>query len=216
MTTPRVVSDPESGDPESDDPDPNPKTKVERKVKVKVEPRSGSARRGRQSRGKGKTVRRKLAASDKGKGKSVRRKLVAQFISRMADRRENPKKKPTSGKRVKQIARKARGLLPKTKSAGRSSGRRKRKSTDDNKPQCKKNKVQVVPFKIGDKVSAQWFGEQNHGDWFPATILGINTKKKTMSIEYDDGDKDTKVPWKSIIIPTSPLRGLTSPEIPPE
>ena len=166
---------------------------------------------GGKGRGKGTNAGNK--SEDKGVDPAaVRRTNAKNFLKKMQDRRETNQKGKTS-KRKKQISRKARGLSPKQSSdeeeddayrTPTTNTRRKRKSTGRANTRRTRKRVDTTPtFKIGDKVSAQWLGKQNHGDWFPGSICDINEKKQTMHIEYDDGDEDTSVPWASVIIPES-------------
>jgi hypothetical protein len=51
---------------------------------------------------------------------------------------------------------------------------------------------------IGDKVLAQWCGEENHGMWYNGTIKSINVIRKTAHVLFDDGDNDDDLPWIKI------------------
>ena len=56
-------------------------------------------------------------------------------------------------------------------------------------------------FKVGARVSGQWLGEdENHGEWFPGVIRGINWRKKTIHIVFDDDDEDDCLPWDNVMI----------------
>ena len=151
--------------------------------------------------------------------KATRVQLAEEFkIEMQAKRQSKGRVKGKSGRRRKQVARKARGKGPKNpKSRKRKAGSVKAPSS------AKKGKVQqpeveqpevnpdveeatiepepVIPFKIGDKVSAKWTGRSQRGKWFPGCIIGINVEKKTMHIEFDDGDHDKKVKWSHVILP---------------
>ena len=141
--------------------------------------------------------------------KVVRRQLAKDFAERMSVRR-----------RKKQIARKARGLPVnppssskpvKRKASGTPDTKNKKikaqsnKEKEEDKAQSNKEKEEeqepMVPFKVGDKVSAKWTGKHQHGKWFPGSICSINVKARTMHVEFDDGDHDRKVKWSNIIIP---------------
>jgi hypothetical protein len=56
-------------------------------------------------------------------------------------------------------------------------------------------------LKVGARVSGQWMGEdENHGEWFPGVIRGINWSKKTIHIVFDDDDEDDCLPWDNVVI----------------
>ena len=55
-------------------------------------------------------------------------------------------------------------------------------------------------MKVGDKVTGQWQGEQNSGDWYPGKVLSIDMVNKTIHIEYDDGDEDPVLSWDHVML----------------
>ena len=73
----------------------------------------------------------------------------------------------------------------------------KRKS----KPRKAKSKTKPdVPFKVGDVVQGKWSGDQNNGEWFPDTIISIDSVKRTIHMKYEDGDEDKSLPWGEVCI----------------
>ena len=145
-------------------------------------------------------ARRKAAAKAKAAAKPkttrpVRRTLALGFVSRMA------------GRRVKQVARKALGLTPRAQKSAR-----KRKREDELPVLTKPKKTRVykshmpqfqeptLGFKIGDSVSAMWYGKQNKGQYFPGHIQSINVKKETMTVLCDDGDVGKNVRWEHVVL----------------
>ena len=107
--------------------------------------------------------------------------MVATFVAKMAER------KVLGGKRQKMISRKAKAILERNKSASptpirkRSRKRSQKKDTSTPSPVRRKKTRRSSPaFKVGDKVSAQWLGELNRGQWFPGSIVSINNRKKTI------------------------------------
>ena len=178
-------------------PQPNQKPKV---VKVKKEPAAATpdpALQKPQPNQKPKVV--KVKKEPTANAKEVRRTLARDFAARMEARRSTAAKR----KRVKQVSRKAKALAEKKTTPPKKEKtnppppkKRTRKAT----AAAKKETEPFVPFKIGDKVSAKWSGKHNKGDWFPGAIAGIDVKKKTMYIKFDDGDHDKRVPWKHVML----------------
>ena len=132
--------------------------------------------------------------------KVVRRQLAKDFAERMSVRR-----------RKKQVARKAQGLpvnariksnIGKRKASHATKKNKKRSKTQPNKQNedPEEEPEVMVPFKVGDRVSAKWTGKHQHGKWFPGSICSIDVKAKTMHVEFEDGDYDRKVKWSNIII----------------
>ena len=57
-----------------------------------------------------------------------------------------------------------------------------------------------LTLKVGAKASGMWSGPENKGDWYSGKIISINRRKKTVHIEYDDGDQDTNLSWEHLIL----------------
>ena len=55
-------------------------------------------------------------------------------------------------------------------------------------------------MKVGDKVTGQWQGEQNRGDWYAGTVQSIDTVNETIHIVYDDGDEDPVLSWDHVML----------------
>ena len=55
-------------------------------------------------------------------------------------------------------------------------------------------------MKVGDKVTGQWQGEQNKGDWYPGKVQTIDMVNQTIHIVYDDGDEDPVLSWDHVML----------------
>ena len=42
---------------------------------------------------------------------------------------------------------------------------------------------------------------ENQGNWYDGKVVSVNTKKKTIHVKFLDGDVDTALPWKDVVIP---------------
>ena len=55
-------------------------------------------------------------------------------------------------------------------------------------------------LKPGMKVQGKWKGEENFGEWFDGVVVSVNNKKKTIHIQYDDGDDDKVLSFNDVSI----------------
>ena len=54
----------------------------------------------------------------------------------------------------------------------------------------------------GMLVTGKWNEPgENQGNWYDGKVVSVNTKKKTIHVEFLDGDVDTALPWKDVVIP---------------
>lgn len=57
-----------------------------------------------------------------------------------------------------------------------------------------------LTLKVGAKASGMWSGPENKGDWYSGKIISIDNRKKTVHMQFDDGDEDTNLSWKHLIL----------------
>ena len=55
-------------------------------------------------------------------------------------------------------------------------------------------------LKPGMKVQGKWKGEENFGEWFDGVVVSVNNRKKTIHIQYDDGDDDKALSFNDVSI----------------
>ena len=54
----------------------------------------------------------------------------------------------------------------------------------------------------GMLVTGKWNEPgENQGNWYDGKVVSVNTKKKTIHVKFLDGDVDTALPWKDVVIP---------------
>ena len=51
-------------------------------------------------------------------------------------------------------------------------------------------------------VTGRWNEKgPDEGKWYDGQVISVNTKKQTIHIKFEDGDEDTDLPWKHVVIP---------------
>ena len=83
--------------------------------------------------------------------------------------------------------------MPKTSPKSRAPKKKpklpaqKKKRIQDNKEDCL--------FVVGTAVCAFW---PDSSAWFNGKVISIDYDVRTVFVQYDDGDKDTAVPWDDV------------------
>ena len=106
--------------------------------------------------------------------------------------RKSPRKNPPQSNRKSAL----------NKNAPRSTRKSPRKNTPrSSRKSQRKNLPKQTPFKVGDKVNAQWLEKDScYGDWYNGVIEKIDEVNETAHVVFDDGDFDEALSWKCIAI----------------
>ena len=47
---------------------------------------------------------------------------------------------------------------------------------------------------------------QDEGKWYDGEVISVNTKKQTIHIKFEDGDEDTDLAWKHVVLENGKIR----------
>ena len=101
-------------------------------------------------------------------------------------------------KNAQQMRSEMKTKFGKTKKSSKKKAPKKKAPKKKAKQTATNDRGEVL--KKGMKVQGKWKGEENFGEWFDGVVVSVNNRKKTIHIQYDDGDDDKALSFNDVSI----------------
>ena len=101
-------------------------------------------------------------------------------------------------KNAQQMRSEMKTKFGKTKKSSKKKAPKKKAPKKKAKQTATNDRGEVL--KPGMKVQGKWKGEENFGEWFDGVVVSVNNRKKTIHIQYDDGDDDKALSFNDVSI----------------
>ena len=101
-------------------------------------------------------------------------------------------------KNAQQMRSEMKTKFGKTKKSSKKKAPKKKAPKKKAKQTATNDRGEVL--KPGMKVQGKWKGEENFGEWFDGVVVPVNNRKKTIHIQYDDGDDDKALSFNDVSI----------------